>query len=83
MRPTAILRNPTEPEATPKRARGILAETGEMLTYICHDKLLTTLILVVAAVNLLFTALFALAGALLTVTALLAATNSNLRSSEV
>ena len=83
MRPTAILRNPTEPEATPKRARGILAEIGEMLTYIRHDKLLTTLILVVAAVNLLFTALFALAGALLTVTALLAATNSNLRSSEV
>ena len=53
MRPIAILRNPTEPEATPKRS-GILAEIGEMLTYIRHDKLLTTLILVVAAVNLLF-----------------------------
>ena len=53
MRPIAIPRNPTEPEATPKRA-GLLAEIGEMLTYIRHDKLLTTLILVVAAVNLLF-----------------------------
>jgi hypothetical protein len=53
MRPIAILRKPIEPEATPKRA-GLLAEIGEMLTYIRHDKLLTTLILVVAAVNLLF-----------------------------
>jgi len=54
MRPTAIIQNSTVPEATPNRAGGILVEIGEMLTYIRHDKLLTTLILVVAAVNLLF-----------------------------
>ena len=53
MHPIAILRNPTGPEATPKRLN-ILAEIGEMLTYIRHDKLLTTLVLVVAAINLLF-----------------------------
>jgi predicted MFS family arabinose efflux permease len=51
--PIAILRKPTEPEATPKRLN-ILAEIGEMVTYIRHDTLLTTLILVVAAINLLF-----------------------------
>jgi hypothetical protein len=54
MRPTAIIRNSTEPEAAPNRAGGILVEIGEMLAHIRHDKLLTTLILVVAAVNLLF-----------------------------
>jgi MFS family permease len=53
MHPIAILRKPNEPAATPKRLN-ILAEIGEMLTYIRHDKLLTTLILVVAAINLLF-----------------------------
>ena len=53
MRPIAIPPKPIEPEATPKRA-GILAEIGEMLIYIRSDKLLMTLILVVAAINLLF-----------------------------
>ncbi len=53
MRPAAIPRSPARPEVTSKQA-GILAEIGEMLIYIRHDKLLTTLILVVAAINLFF-----------------------------
>ncbi len=40
-------------DASPKR-HGILGEIGEMLAYVRHDRLLMTLILVVAAINLLF-----------------------------
>jgi MFS family permease len=47
------LRKRTEPEARQKRLN-ILSEIGEMVTYIRYDTLLTTLILVVAAINLLF-----------------------------
>ena len=64
MHPNAILRNPTGPEATPKHLN-ILAEIGEMLTYIRHDKLLTTLVLVVAAINLLFVGPFIVGSAAL------------------
>ena len=64
MRPAAIPRSPTKPEATSKQA-GILAEIGEMLIYIRHDKLLTTLILVVAAVNLFFVGPFIVGSAAL------------------
>ncbi|HSB03276.1 MAG TPA: MFS transporter [Anaerolineales bacterium] len=53
MRPAAIPGSPTKPAVTSKQA-GILADISEMLIYIRHDKLLTTLILVVAAVNLFF-----------------------------
>ncbi len=53
MRPAAMRRGPTRPEATSQHA-GVLAQIGEMLVYIRHDKLLTTLVLVVAAVNLFF-----------------------------
>lgn len=53
MRPAAIPGSPTKPTVTSKQA-GILADISEMLIYIRHDKLLTTLILVVAAVNLFF-----------------------------
>jgi MFS family permease len=64
MHPTAIRLNPTGPEATRKRLN-ILTEIGEMLTYIRHDKLLTTLILVVAAINLLFVGPFIVGSAAL------------------
>jgi len=40
-------------DASPKR-HSILGEIGEMLAYVRHDRLLMTLILVVAAINLLF-----------------------------
>jgi MFS family permease len=53
MRPATIPGSPTKPAVTSKQA-GILADISEMLIYIRHDKLLTTLILVVAAVNLFF-----------------------------
>jgi len=53
MRPITILRSQAGPEATSKHV-SVLAEIGEMLTYIWHDKLLTTLIMVVAAINLFF-----------------------------
>jgi len=52
MRLAAIPRSQTQPTAS--KQAGILAEISEMLIYIRHDKLLTTLILVVAAVNLFF-----------------------------
>jgi hypothetical protein len=64
MHPTAIRLNPTGPEATPKRLN-ILTEIGEMLTYLRHDKLLTTLVLVVAAINLLFVGPFIVGSAAL------------------
>ncbi len=64
MGPKAIPRNPTTPEGTPKHLN-IPAEIGQMLTYIRHDKLLTTLILVVAAVNLLFVGPFIVGSAVL------------------
>ena len=63
MHPPAIRRKPNDPTAgdltagdpaaAPRRA-GILAEIVEMFNYVRHDKLLKTLILVVAAINLLF-----------------------------
>jgi MFS family permease len=53
MRPMALPQKQTDTEVAPKR-RGMLAEIGEMFAYIRHDQLLTTLILVVAAINLLF-----------------------------
>jgi MFS family permease len=52
MRLAAIPRSQTQPTAS--KQAGILADISEMLIYIRHDKLLTTLILVVAAVNLFF-----------------------------
>jgi len=53
MQPVTTSRSSARPEVASKQT-GILAEIGEMLNYIRHDKLLTTLILVVAAVNLFF-----------------------------
>jgi len=53
MNPIGSSQNPTGLKATSKRLN-FLAAIGEMLTYIRHDKLLTTLVLVVAAINLLF-----------------------------
>ena len=53
MHPITTRRSQTGPEAISKQAN-VLAEIGEMLSYILQDKLLTTLILVVAAINLFF-----------------------------
>ena len=53
MHPSAQPKNQTSRDATLKR-HSMLAEIGEMFAYIRHDRLLTTLILVVAAINLLF-----------------------------
>jgi hypothetical protein len=40
--------------AASSQRRGVLSEIGEMFAYVRHDQLLLTLILVVAAINLLF-----------------------------
>jgi MFS family permease len=53
MRPVRFLRKQADPQTSSPRS-GILAEIVEMLVYVRRDQLLRTLILVVAAVNLLF-----------------------------
>jgi MFS family permease len=53
MRPSAPPEKQTGTEAASKHG-GLLAELSEMFAYIRHDQLLTTLIVVVAAINLLF-----------------------------
>ena len=54
MRPPAFPQNKPSPLTEQKRA-GILAEIGEMLAAVRSDALLRTVVLVIAAVNLLFT----------------------------
>jgi MFS family permease len=54
MRPTALPQKKASPEATQTRS-GILAEIGEMLAFVRRNAQLRTLVLVVAAINLLFT----------------------------
>ncbi len=53
MHPMARPHKQADHDAAPQH-HGILGEIGEMLAYVRHDRLLTTLILVVAAINLLF-----------------------------
>lgn len=53
MHPPAIRRKPDDPASARPRA-GVLADITEMFAYVRHDRFLMTLVLVVAAINLLF-----------------------------
>jgi MFS family permease len=53
MRPVATPQKKASPQPTPERS-GVLSEIGEMLGFVRHNAQLRTIILVVAAINLLF-----------------------------